>query len=341
MNTARLLRLGLLGTGAAALWVARRALEQKPQYKLNGKVVLITGGSRGLGLILARKLGRAGARVAICARNERQLFRAEVELLEAGIDAVAIQCDVTDRAAVSEMVAFTRRRWSTIDIVINNAGVIQMGPIDSLTEADFESALGTHLWGPLNVMSEVVPTMRQQRSGRIVNIASIGGKVSVPHLVPYCASKFALVGLSEGFAAELARDGVIVTTVCPGLMRTGSPRNALFKGRHRQEYAWFSIAGSLPLVSMNAERAADQIIAALLRGDAHLVLGLPAKLASLAHDLCPSFVIRSYGRINRLLPGIGGIGPRAARGAESHSNLSPSVVTVLTEQAAVANNEID
>jgi short-subunit dehydrogenase len=144
-----------------------------------------------------------------------------------------------------------------------------------------------HFWGPLYAISAVVPDMRQRKAGRIVNIASIGGKVNMPHLLPYNASKFALVGFSEGLRAELAKDHVAVTTVCPGLMRTGSPRNALFKGRHRAEYTWFSISDAVPLVSQSAERAARQIIEACKRGDAEVVLSLPAKVASVVHGLFP------------------------------------------------------
>src|SRR6185503_4123757 len=121
----------------------------------------------------------------------------------------------------------------------------------------------------------VLPEMRARREGRIVNITSIGGKISVPHLLPYSASKFALVGLSEGLRAELAKDGIVVTTICPGLMRTGSPRNATFKGQHRAEYAWFSIGDSLPVTAMSADRAARQILTACKRGEAEVVLSVP------------------------------------------------------------------
>src|SRR5204862_108983 len=142
-------------------------------------------------------------------------------------------------------------------------------------------------WGPLYATCAVLPQMRARRDGRIVNISSIGGRVGIPHLVPYSASKFALVGLSEGLRAELAKDNIIVTTVCPGLMRTGSPRNATFKGRHRAEYAWFSISDALPVLTMSAERAAQKIVTACKRGDAELVLTIQAKLAAMFHGLFP------------------------------------------------------
>src|SRR5262249_50390239 len=148
-----------------------------------------------------------------------------------------VPCDITDRERVEEMVAVVQYRWGPVDVLINNAGTISVGPVETMTLDDYRRAMRTHFWGPLYTIHAVLPAMRRRGTGRIVNISSIGGKVSVPHLLPYNASKFALVGYSEGLRAELARDGIVVTTVCPGLMRTGSPRHAFFKGRHRAEYA--------------------------------------------------------------------------------------------------------
>src|SRR5204862_3041411 len=113
--------------------------------------------------------------------------------------------------------------------------------------------------------------MRQREKGRIVNIASIGGKIGIPHLVPYCVGKFALVGYSQGLRAELENNGVVVTTVCPGLMRTGSARKAFFKGQSEAEYAWFKISDSLPLLTISAEKAARDILHACQRGDAQAI----------------------------------------------------------------------
>jgi hypothetical protein len=149
-----------------------------------------------------------------------------------------------------------------------------------------------------------------------------------------------LVGLSEGLRAELLNEGIYVTTVCPGLMRTGSPRNADFKGQHRAEYAWFSIADSLPLVSIEAERAARQIIDACRKGQAELVISLQAKLAVVFHGLFPGLTSDLLSVVDRLLPAPGGIGTRKVKGKESTSALSPSLLTILTERAAVRNNEM-
>jgi len=181
--------------------------------------------------------------------------------------------------------------------------MVDVGPVSVMTAADFERDMATNFWGPLNAILAVLPHMRPRGEGRIVNIASIGGKVSVPHLLPYSSSKFALVGLSEGLCAELRASGILVTTVCPGLMRTGSPRHATFKGQHNAEYTWFSLADSLPLLSMDVERAARRILKAVRHGNSHVVLSLPAKVADKVHGLFPALTSDALGLANRLLPG--------------------------------------
>ena len=326
--------------GAGALVAARALLRRSRHYDLRGRVALVTGGSRGLGLVLARELAREGARLAICARDVEDLERARDDLEARGATVMAVPCDVTDRALVEEMVRDVGDHYGQIDLLINNAGIIEVGPMEVMTIEDYEEAMKTHFWAPLYTVLAVLPEMRRRGEGRIVNIASIGGKISVPHLLPYSASKFALVGFSEGLRAELAKDGIVVTTVCPGLMRTGSPRNATFKGQHRAEYAWFSISDSLPVTSMAAERAARQIIAATKRGDAEVVLTIQAKLAALFHGVFPGLTADILGAVNSLLPEPGGIGTARAKGKESESSLSPSWLTTLSDKAAEENNQI-
>jgi short-subunit dehydrogenase len=209
-----------------------------------------------------------------------------------------------------------------------------------MTLEDYEEAMRAHFWAPLYTTLAVLPEMRRRGEGRIINVTSIGGKISVPHLVPYSASKFALVGLSEGLRAELKKDGVLVTTVCPGLMRTGSPRNADFKGQHRAEYAWFSISDSLPITSMSATRAARQIVAACKRGEAEVILSIQAELAALFHGIFPGVTADMLALVNRFLPEAGGIGSRSAKGKDSESKVSPSLLTAATERAARRNNEM-
>jgi len=231
-------------------------------------------------------------------------------------------------------------RFGSIDVLVNNAGVIQVGPLEVMTHEDFELAMQAHFWGPLNTIMAVLPSMRQKKTARIVNISSIGGKVSVPHLVPYSASKFALVGLSKGLRAELMKDGIKVTTVCPGLMRTGSPRNADFKGKHQFEYAWFSISDALPLLTVSAENAARQIVHACKRGQAELVISVPAKVAVLFDSLFPEAMSQMLALANRLLPEAGGAGTQRTKGRDSTSAWSPSWLTALNDEAALRNNEV-
>jgi NAD(P)-dependent dehydrogenase (short-subunit alcohol dehydrogenase family) len=326
----------VLGAVAAARAVAR----SRRRFELRGSVALVTGGSRGLGLVLARELARQGARVAICARDQAELDRARAQLQVSGADVLAIACDVTARDQVEAMLAEVRDRLGPVDVLINNAGTIQVGPMEEMTTEDYEHALRVHFWGPLFTTLGVLPEMRSRRAGRIVNIASIGGKISIPHLLPYSASKFALVGLSEGLRGALARDGVYVTTVCPGLMRTGSPRNAWFKGQHREEFAWFSIGDALPVVSMAATRAARRILDACRDGDAELIMPFSTTLAVKLNAVFPGAGADVVSLAERLLPGPGGIGQEMARGAESESAWSPSVLTRLGDDAAARNNEL-
>ena len=252
----------------------------------------------------------------------------------------AIAADVTQRDDGERAIAETIAVYGRIDVLINNAGIIQVGPVDNMKLSDYEDAMKTHFWGPLFLTLAALPHMRKQGGGRIVNISSIGGRIAVPHLAPYSASKFALVGLSDGLRAELARYGIVVTTVCPGLMRTGSPPNAAFKGQRAQEYAWFAIASSLPLVTISAERAARQIIQACRRGDAELVITLQAKLGILARTIAPELFGGAMALVNRLLPrAAGSEGDVAQPGRVAGAGWAPAVLAPM-RAAARRNNEI-
>ena len=205
-NTTDVLKIAAIAGGAL---LVKSTIYRLREYDLKNKTVLITGGSRGLGLVLAREFAREGARLVLCARDEQELEYARLDLNELGAEVMTVTCDVRNKDDVARMIATV----GDVDVLVNNAGVIQVGPIEVMTHEDFELAMKAHFWGPLNTIMAVLPSMRARGSGRIVNISSIGGKVSVPHLVPYNASKFALVGLSKGLRAELKKDGIVVTTI--------------------------------------------------------------------------------------------------------------------------------
>jgi NAD(P)-dependent dehydrogenase (short-subunit alcohol dehydrogenase family) len=293
-----------LVAGAVALagvrWGWRRW--QLRGQTLRGKVVLVTGASRGLGHLLARLAAEQGARVVICARDPVELERARLNLVERGADVLAVPCDVTDPAQVDRLVITAISELGHLDVLINNAGVIQVGPLDEMTLDDFRLAMDVNFWGTVHTTLAVLPHMRDRRSGRIVNITSIGGKVAVPHLLPYDCAKFAALGFSEGLRAELARDGVRVTTVIPGLMRTGSVVSAEFKGRVEDEFTWFAAAARSPLVSMDVRRAARRILEAVRLGESELVLGWQARLLRLGKELAPGLTGAVLALVNRALP---------------------------------------
>lgn len=301
------------------------------------RTVLITGGSRGLGLELARQFANRGARLILLARDAGELARASGELANAkGI--MTLACDLRDPKAIGASLERIRAQNDAIDVLVNNAGVIQVGPLENLQRSDFEEALAVHFWAPLELITQALPLMNRP-GARIVNIASVGGHVAVPHLLPYCASKFALVGLSDGLRAELARRAIRVTTVIPGLMRTGSHVNAWFKGDYEKEFALFSTANALPLFSMNAERAAHRIVEACRYGDAALTLTTQARAMELANILLPNFTAELIKLTARVLPRPVAGDERARTGRESRSSLAPRWLTRLADRATKRNNE--
>jgi NAD(P)-dependent dehydrogenase (short-subunit alcohol dehydrogenase family) len=331
-----------IAAGAAAVVAASRVVRGRHAIDFGGRTVAITGGSRGLGLVIARQFADRGARVCLLARNEEELRRAKEQLVRLGAeDVMTILCDVRDAESIRGAVSRIVEERGAVDILVNNAGIIEVGPLDHMSTEDFENAMATHFWGPLHLMRACLPGMRRRGFGRIVNISSIGGRIAVPHLAPYCASKFALSGLSDAMRAELAHEGIRITTVAPGLMRTGSPMNAAVKGNHRAEFAWFAISDSLPGLSVSAERAAQAILEACKYGDPDLTIGTTAKAAIIANALAPAVVAGAMAIAARILPGPAGPeGDRAVPGHEARSPWAPSILTALSDRAAVRNNEL-
>src|SRR5438874_6594579 len=330
----------LLATGAImlVLWLIARFI-RSVRYPLNDKVVLITGGSRGLGLVLARHICARGGNVAIIARDPDELVRAKTDLVPRGGKVLTVECDLLDAGQTQLAVRKIIDRFGKIDVLINNAGIIEVGPLEHMTPEDFDRAMRLHFWAPFELISQIVPEMRIWGGGRIVNISSIGGKIAVPHMAPYSASKFALTGLSDALRAELARDNIYVTTVAPGMMRTGSHVNAKFKGRHDDEFAWFAASAGAPLISMNADRAARKILAACRRGQPSLTLTFTARTTILGNALFPNLTGYTMKFVNWLLPGTGDAQGNKSRAGSDLRRRTPEWLTRLADRATQKNNE--
>jgi NAD(P)-dependent dehydrogenase (short-subunit alcohol dehydrogenase family) len=303
---------------------------------LRGQIVLITGASRGLGLLLAREFARQGCEVIICARVQAELDQAQAQLEQWGVKALALLGDVSDQTEVNGLIETIMQQYGRVDILVNNAGTIQVTPIQSATVEDFQQALGTMFWGGLYTTLALLPQMQARRSGHIVNITSIGGKVAVPHLLPYVAAKFAMTGFSEGLSAELAGTGIQVTTIIPGLMRTGSYLNAFFKGHQQDEFRWFSLGDNLPLISMDGEAAAHTIVETVRRGDTEYILTLPAKGLTRFYGLLPNVAIRWIGWTARLLLPAPTHNPVIERGLEIQARLREPIFAWLTHWGRAA-----
>jgi NAD(P)-dependent dehydrogenase (short-subunit alcohol dehydrogenase family) len=303
------------------------------------RVVIISGGSRGLGLEMARCFAAEGAHLALLARDAVELQTAGRELQSRGVEVLVLPCDIRNQDDVEQSVRRVIEWKGRVDVLVNNAGVIQVGPYEHMNRDDFDNALAVHLWGPLQLMQAAIPHMKRQDGGRIVNIASFGGKVAVPHLLPYCASKFALVGLSDGIRSEVAKYGIRVTTVCPGLMRTGSHINASFRGRHEKEFALFAMTNAVPVFSVNSQRAARQIVEACRYGDPFIMIGPQARVVHLVEALFPNLTGEVLKIVGRLLPEAVDNGEKTKQGWESRSPLAPSWLTYFSDRAVERNNE--
>src|SRR2546426_509548 len=335
MNIRVVLSVGAL---LVCAWIITRLI-RTVRYPLREKVVLITGGSRGLGLVLARHICAHGGNVALIARDHEELARAKADLSPRGGEVLTIECDLLDSGQIQVAVRRVIDRFGKIDVLINNAGIIEVGPLEHLTPEDFNRAMCLHFWAPYELISQVVPEMRIWGGGRILNISSIGGKVAVPHMASYSASKFALTGFSDAIRAELARDNIQVTTVAPGLMRTGSHVNAKFKGKHDAEFAWFSASAGAPLISMDADRAARKIVAACRRGQPSLILTFGARGAIVGNALFPNLTGYAMKIVNRFLPDATDESGAHSRAGSELSRLTPEWMTRLADRATKKNNE--
>ena len=326
--------------GIGTFLAAREVLGRAREADLRGQVALVTGGSRGLGLGIARELADAGCKLVICARDDVELERAGAELERRGADVLAVRCDVADQEDVGRMVAAAHEAFGRIDVLVCNAGVIQVGQVHSMEVADFRQAMDVMYWGVLYPILAVLPEMRARGQGRIAVITSIGGKISVPYLLPYNGAKFAAVGLAEGLRAELADDGITVTTIVPGLMRVGSYLNAMYSGDEagrEAAYKLFVPLSSLPLLTGSGEGAARAYVRAIRRGMGEYTYPPQFGLVARLHGVAPATTTRVLGWVDRVLPKTGkGTGTEPGHEIEARMEAGSTwhAVTTLGRRAA-------
>lgn len=298
MNSTNL--ISFFGIGMVAKKILQK-LNSDASY-LSDKVVLITGGSKGLGLTLAEHLIKENCKIAICARDEYELSQAKMHLLDLGAQVFTFKCDVADKEQVDFLLEAVIDHFGRLDILINNAGIIQVGPMEAFSYEDYQKAVEIMYWGMANTTLSVLPHMKERQKGHIVNITSIGGKVSVPHLLPYNSAKFAATGFSQGSAAELRKDNIIVTTIIPGLMRTGSYVNAFFQKGNKEEFKLFSFMSSAPLITLSADKAARRIIKAIKEKRSFKVIGIQARTLMELDHFFPNFTTSLFSFISKYIP---------------------------------------
>jgi len=301
LHTAQL----LTGIAAAAYALRSSAPKRRP-----GQIALITGGSRGHGLALAERYGRSGAKLVLAARDVEELITARHTLLDRGAvespdDVLLIPADLTDASQALFLIDHAVNHFGRIDILINNAGIIEVGPIEDQPLDAFYRAMDTNFFAALHTTHAALPHLLRRNpihgDAAIVNIASIGGKFAMPHMLPYVASKFALVGFSEGLHAELRHKGVRVTTVCPGLMRTGGQSHADFTGQTKKEQRWFNLAARTPILTASVRHAANKIYSAVATGRAEITITPQAWLAARMAGIAPGTTQYLAGLANHLL----------------------------------------
>ncbi|GAA4878041.1 SDR family oxidoreductase [Actinomycetospora straminea] len=303
-------------------------------------VALVLGASRGLGFLIAQELGRRGHDLAVVARSADGLEAARGDLEATGATVLTLPADLASRPSAEPVVETAVTQLGRLDVVVANAGIIQVAPVRALTAQDVADAHDAIFWSAVYPVMAAVDVMRRRGGGRVIVISSIGGKIPTPRLLPYTAAKFATVGFAESLRTEAGRDGISVTTVVPGLMRTGSTRNALVGGDRERELRWFTTLASLPLLSMDAGAAARRIVAGGLAGRPEVVLTPAAKVGLRVHGIAPGLTKRALALVDRLLPAPGDEPPEPGHTLPEQPWWQ-RMLTTLDRGAAVRHHELD
>lgn len=312
------------------------------RIELAGRVAIVTGGGRGLGLAITRELLQRGCRVAICGRDAETIASAVSMLSAQGADVFGMACDASEPAEVERFVEAVVKRYGHLDLLVNNAGQCFVGPAVELSAADMARAFQNIFWVHYYPTVAALPHMRRRRFGRIANITSFAGKVPIPHQASYVAAKFAATGWSETLGTELAKDGILVSTIAPPPLRNGAPLHVRFKGAAEKEFRWFTRALSSRITASSPDRTAKVVVDALIHGDAERSVSALTWVLTRLHGTLPSVTARALATVDaRYLPPtvppgreqIGG-SARSRLGSEIASETTDSGVQRLARQAA-------
>ena len=261
-------------------------------------IVIVTGGASGIGRALCEALATRGASVVVADMDGDGARKVSESIAVSGGSATAATVDVSQADAVNALVLNTVERYGRLDFMFNNAGIAVGGATDELEESHWQRVIDVNLWGVVNGVTAAYRVMREQRSGHIVNTASMAGVIPLPLIAPYAATKHAVVGLSLGLRPEAAEFGVRVSVVCPGIVQTNIYQAAEMVNADRS-----AVLNQIPVTPMSVHKAAEIILRGVARNRSVIIFPFMARLIWWAYRLHPNLITPlARAMIRRLQP---------------------------------------